>query len=76
MSMIRNIGLALGLAVMAASAPSLAQDQANPDAERLAERPDAAAFAPGMTLEVGGLPLRLAASGGVGAARRAEHEGE
>jgi len=38
MSMIRNIGLALGLAVMAASAPSLAQDQANPDAERLAER--------------------------------------
>lgn len=38
MSMTRNLVLAVGLAAMAAAAPGLAQEQANPDVERLAQR--------------------------------------
>lgn len=38
MSMLRNITLAAGMAVAAAAVPAVAQDQASPDVERLAER--------------------------------------
>ena len=36
--MLRNITLAVGMAVAAAAVPAVAQDQASPDADRLAER--------------------------------------
>lgn len=59
-----------------ADAVAFAHDRRAWIAERLAARPDPAAFSPGMTLEVAGLALRLAASGGAGAARRVDRDGE